>query len=190
MLKMILIEFRYTKVKGNTLRNKTNVTCALLVASTFLLALAPLAIGSSAATGSTSTTEIHGIWTVAYLNSTTLYTKGDWQYGAGSGPGNFTGALHGNAQGEFLTAYNTKTQVILFSGQIVCECTLFGKSGTVWISMIHGIDVNASDPSGKTSATFVITKATGGLAGLYGHGPMRTTTSSDDMNFTLWVGYR
>jgi Protein of unknown function (DUF3224) len=171
------------------MRKGTKVTCALLIASTFLLALAPAAIVSSASTGS-SLTEIHGVWTLAYLNSTTLYTKGNWQYGAGYGPGNITGAMHGNAQGEFLTAYNTKTQVIKFSGQIVCECTLFGKSGTVWIAMIHGIDVNASNPNGKTTATFVITEASGGLKGLYGSGKMKTTTSSDNMNFTMWVGFK
>jgi hypothetical protein len=168
--------------------NGTRVTCALLVASTFLLALAPAAVGSSAS--STSLTEIHGVWTVAYLNSTTLYTKGNWQYGAGSGPGNITGTMHGTAQGEFLTAYNTKTQVILFSGQIVCQCTLFGKQGTVWISMTHGIDHNASNPNGKTTATFEITEASGGLKGLYGSGQMKTTTSSDDMNFTMLVGFK
>lgn len=173
------------------MKNGSKATYSLLVATTFLLTLAPLALGSSAYTGSNSlTVQIHGIWTVAYLNSTTLYTRGNWQYGEGFGPGNITGALHGQAQGEFLTAYNTKTQVILFSGQIVCECTLFGKSGTVWISMNNGIDVNASNPNGKTTATFTITRASGGLKGLYGHGPMRTTTSSDDMNFTMWVGFR
>ena len=170
------------------MRYRTRITCALLFASSFLLAMAPAAIGSSASTG--GTTEIHGIWTVAYLNSTTLYTKGNWQYGEGFGPGNITGPLHGLAQGEFLTAFNTKTSVILFSGQIVCECTLFGKSGTVWISMNNGIDVNASNPNGRTTAEFTITRASGGLAGLYGSGPMRTTTSSDDMNFTLWVGFK
>jgi hypothetical protein len=172
------------------IRNSTRTTTALLLASTFLLALAPSAIGSSAYTGSSATTTIHGIWTVSNLTSTTLYTKGDWQYGAGSGPGNITGPLHGTAQGEFLTAYNTKTQVILFSGQIVCECSFAGKSGTVWISMTNGIDVNASNPSGRTTADFTITKASGGLTGLYGKGIMRTTTSSDDMNFTMTVGFR
>ncbi len=175
------------------MKNRTKVTFALLIASTFLLALAPSAIGSSTAySGSSSTTltKIHGIWTVTYLNSTTLYTKGNWQYGVGSGPGFIYGAMHGTAQGEFLTAYNTKTQVILFSGQIVCQCTLFGKHGTVWISMNHGIDVNASNPNGKTTATFTITNASGGLKGLYGFGPMHTTTSSDDMNFTMWVGFK
>jgi hypothetical protein len=170
------------------MRNRTKVTFALLLASTFLLALAPSAIGSSAATG--STTEIHGIWTLTYLNSTTLYTKGNWQYGAGSGPGFIYGAMHGTSQGEFLTAYNTKTQVIDFSGQIVCQCTLFGKHGTVWIAMNNGVDVNASNPNGKTTATFMITNASGGLKGLYGTGPMHTTSSSDDMNFTMWVGFK
>jgi len=171
------------------MRNKTRIY-ALLATSTFLLALTPLAIGSSASTGSSSLARIHGIWTVAYLNSTTLYTQGNWQYGAGSGPGNIIGPMHGNAQGVFLTAYNTKTQVILFTGQIVCECTLFGKSGTVWISMRNGIDVNASNPNGKTTATFTITEASGGLKGLYGSGPMKTTTDSDDMNFTMTVGFK
>ncbi len=170
-------------------RNKTRIY-ALLAASTFLLALASVAIVSSASTGSSSLTEIHGVWALNYLNSTTLYTQGNWAYGAGSGPGNITGIMHGNAQGEFLTAYNNKTQVILFSGQIVCECTLFGKSGTVWISMTHGIDVNSSNPNGKTTATFRITEASGGLKGLYGSGPMKTTTSSDDMNFTMSVGFK
>lgn len=172
------------------MKNGTKVTCALLIASTFLLALAPSAIGSSAATGSSSLTKIHGVWTVAYLSSTTLYTEGNWQYGAGSGPGNITGTMHGTAQGEFLTAYNTNTQVILFSGQIVCQCTLHGKQGTVWISMTNGIDVNASNPNGKTTATFTITEASGGLKGLYGSGKMKTTTSSDDMNFTMLVGFK
>jgi hypothetical protein len=170
------------------MKSKTRIY-ALLAASTFLLALVPLTIGSSASTASSSLTRIHGIWALNYLNSTTLYTQGDWQYGAGSGPGNITGAMHGNAQGEFLTAYNTKTQVIIFSGQIVCECTLSGKTGTVWISMTHGIDVNASNPSGKTTATFMITEASGGLSGLHGSGPMKTSTSSDDMNFTMSVGF-
>ena len=170
-------------------RNKTRIY-ALLAASTFLLALVPLAIGSSAATNSSGLTKIHGIWTVAYLNSTTLYTQGNVQYGAGSGPGNITGPLHGNAQGVFLTAYNNKTQVITFTGQIVCECTLSGKSGTVWISMTNGVDVNASNPNGKTTATLTITQATDGLKGLYGSGPMKTTTSSDEMNFTMSVGFK
>jgi hypothetical protein len=171
------------------MRNKTKIY-ALLAASTFLLALAPLAIGSGASTSSSALTKIHGIWALNYLNSTTLYTQGNWAYGAGSGPGNITGAMHGNAQGEFLTAYNNKTQVIIFSGQIVCECTLSGKSGTVWISMTNGRDVNASNPNGKTTATFTITEASGGLAGLHGSGPMKTTSSSDDMNFTMSVGFK
>ncbi len=172
------------------LRNTTKVICALLVTSTFLLALAPSALGSAAYTRSSSTTEIHGIWTVTYLNSTTLYTKGNIQYGVGTGPGFIYGPLHGIAQGEFLTAYNTKTAVILFSGQIVCECTFMGKQGTVWISMNHGIDHNASNPNGKTTAELTITEATGGLTGLYGSGPMKTTTSSDNMNFTMRVGFQ
>jgi hypothetical protein len=172
------------------LRNGTKMTYALLVTSTFLLALAPLAIGSSASTGSASLTKIHGIWTVPVLNSTTLYTKGNWQYGSGSGPGSITGPLHGTAQGVFLTAYNTKTQIIKFTGQIVCQCSLFGKHGTVWITMTDGIDHNASDPNGKTTATLTITMASGGLKGLYGSGPMKTTTSSDMMNFTMLVGFR
>jgi len=170
-------------------RNKTRIY-AMLAVSTFLLALAPLAIGTSGSTASSSLAKIHGIWTVEYLNATTLYTQGNWQYGAGTGPGNITGALHGTAQGEFLTAYNTQTQVIIFSGQIVCECSLFGRSGTVWITMTNGIDVNSSNPNGKTTATFTITEASGGLTGLYGTGPMKTTTSSDDMNFTMLVGFR
>jgi len=173
------------------MRNRTKVTFALLLASTFLLALAPSAIGSSTAYAgsSTSLTEIHGSWFLTYLNSTTLYTKGNWQYGSGYGSGFIYGKMHGTSQGEFLTAYNTKTQVILFSGQILCQCTLFGKHGTVWISMNNGKDVNASNPNGKTTATFVITNASGGLKGLYGSGPMKTTTSSDYMNFTMWVGF-
>ena len=172
------------------LGNRTKVISALLLASTFLLALAPSAFASSAYTNSSSLTKIHGIWTVAYLNSTTIYTQGNWQYGAGSGPGNITGPLHGTAQGVFLTAYNNKTQVIDFTGQIVCQCHYSGKSGTVWISMTNGVDVNASNPNGKTTATLTITNAQGGLKGLYGTGPMKTTTSSDDMNFTLWVGFK
>lgn len=56
--------------------------------------------------------------------------------------------------------------------------------------MTNGIDVNASNPNGKTTATFTITEASGGLKGLYGSGKMKTTTSSDDMNFTMLVGFK
>jgi len=161
----------------------------LVVASVFLLALAP-ATTSFAATNApqSSTFKVQGIWTVYYLNSTVFKTIGNWQYGAGWGPGKITGGIHGaNAFGTFLTAFNTKTGVILFTGQIVCQCTIHGKSGTLWITMIHGIDHNANNPNGKTTAELVITNASGGLAGTTGHGPMRTTTSSDDMNYTMWV---
>jgi Protein of unknown function (DUF3224) len=171
------------------MRNATKLTWTLLLASTFLLALTPSALASSAATGASSLKTIHGIWTVSNLTSVTLYTQGNWQYGAGYGAGNITGPLHGTSQGEFLTAYNTKTQVIDFTGQIVCQCSYSGKHGTVWISMTNGVDVNASNPNGKTTATFTITKATNGLKGLHGTGPMKTTTSSDDMNFTMSIGF-
>lgn len=169
------------------MKDKTKAMSALLVASVFLLALGPATVSSFAATGSSSTITVSGIWTLDYLNSTTLKTIGNWQYGAGSGPGKFTGGAHGQAFGEFLTAYNTKTAVILFTGQIVCVCTIRGHSGTLWISMIHGIDHNANNPNGKTTAEFIITNSAGGLAGTTGHGPMKTTTSSDDMNFTMWI---
>ena len=125
---------------------------------------------------------------VTALNSTVLYTQGNIQYGAGSGIGPFTGGIHGaHSEGEFLTSYNMKTGVILFTGQIHCVCTIQGKSGGLWISMIHGIDVNANDPNGKTTAEFVIVGASGGLKGTTGRGPMVTTTSSNDMNFTMTI---
>ena len=171
------------------LKQNSKVISALLLATTFLLALGPSAVAASASTGSSSTVKITGIWSLTSFNSTVLSTQGNIQYGAGVGVGPITGQMHGSSQGEYLTAYNMKTQVILFTGQIHCICTIFGKTGSVWISMIHGIDHNASDPNGKTTAEFVISSASGGLKGLKGHGPMVTTTSSDDMNFTLWITF-
>jgi Protein of unknown function (DUF3224) len=171
------------------MKDKTKAMSALVVASVFLLALGPATMSSFASTGasSSSTFKVSGIWTLEYLNSTVFQTKGNWQYGGGTGPGKMTGGIHGTADGEFLTAFNMKTGVILFTGQIVCVCTIHGKSGTLWISMIHGIDHNAYNPNGKTTAEFVITEASGALAGTTGHGPMKTTTSSDDMNYTMWI---
>jgi hypothetical protein len=160
---------------------------ALIVAAVFLLALAPAALTTNASTGS-RVIEVKGIWTVTGLNSTVLYQKGDIQYGAGSGVGPMTGGIHGpHSQGEFLTKFNLDSGIITFTGQIHCVCTIAGRTGNLWISFIHGIDVNAYNPNGKTTAEFVIVGAGQGLKGVTGYGPMKTTTSSDDMNYTMWI---
>jgi hypothetical protein len=80
-----------------------------------------------------------------------------------------------------------QTGRITFTGQIHCYCTIDGLSGNLWISMIHGIDVNANNPNGKTTAEFVIVGAGQGLAGATGSGPMVTTTQSNYMNYTMSV---
>jgi len=169
------------------LKQNTKVISAVLLATTFLLALGPAALTASASTGSSSTIKVTGIWSLTTFTSTVLYTKGNIQYGAGIGNGTMTGGVRGDAPGEYLTKLNLKTGVILFTGQIHCVCTIDGKKGNLWISMIHEIDHNANNPNGKTTAEFVIVGASGGLKGTTGHGPMVTTTSSNDMNFTMWI---
>jgi hypothetical protein len=163
--------------------------CGILIAATFVLALGSTALSASASTGSTSKTiEVKGSWILTSFHSVTFYTKDGIQYGAGYGTGPMTGGIHGkNSQGEYLTAFNLKTGVILFTGQIHCVCTIDGKTGDLWISMINGIDHNAYNPNGKTTADFVIVGASEGLEGTTGHGPMLTTTSSNMMNYTMFI---
>jgi Protein of unknown function (DUF3224) len=178
----------YTKVRGMELKQSTKVICAILIAATFLLAIGPAALSASAATGATSATiKVSGVWTLTKFHSVVFYTKDGIQYGAGYGTGPITGGIRGSSQGEYLTAFNLKTGVILFTGQIHCECTIDGKTGSLWISMINGVDHNANKPNGKTTAEFVIVGASGQLKGTTGRGPMVTTTSSDDMNFTMLI---
>jgi Protein of unknown function (DUF3224) len=170
------------------MNGKNKTISAVLLASVFLLTLAPAALTATASSGtSASTIKVHGIWTLTSFNSTVLKTVHHVQYGAGVGVGFITGGIHGSSVGEYLTEYYEKTGIILFTGQIQCTCTIQGHHGQLWISFFHGIDHNANNPNGKTTAEYVIVGASGGLAGTTGHGPMVTTTSSDDMNFTMWI---
>jgi hypothetical protein len=174
-------------VQEKKLVRNTKIIYALLVASVFLLALAPAALTSNASTGS-KVIEVKGIWIVNALNSTVLYQKNEVQYGAGWGVGPMTGGIHGaHSQGEFLTKFNLDTGVITFTGQIHCVCTIAGRTGNLWIAFIHGKDVNAYVANGKTTAEFQIVGAGQGLAGVTGYGPMKTTTSSNLMNYTMWI---
>ncbi len=169
------------------LTRRTKMLTGILVAATVLLVIAPN-LFASASSGRSSRIVVTGTWQLTSFNSTTFYTQNGIQYGAGWGIGPFLGGIQGaNSQGEYLTAYNLATGVITFTGQIHCVCTIAGRTGDFWISMTNGIDQNASDPNGKTTAEFAIVGASGGLAGVTGSGPMVTTTSSNDMNFTMVI---
>lgn len=172
-------------------RRKKVLTGILVAAATMLLIIVPNVFASASSGSAGTRIEVKGIWELTSFNSTTFYTQNGIQYGAGVGIGPFLGGIHGaNSQGEYLTAYNLATQVITFTGQIHCICTIDGRTGNLWISMINGIDRNASNPNGKTTAEFVIVGASGGLKGTTGYGPMVTTTSSNDMNYTMFIHLR
>ena len=167
---------------------RKSVRNGFLVFAAFALMFAPVfatTLVSSAA--APKTLHVHGIWSLSSFNSTVLKTVGNIQYGAGVGVGPLTGGIHGSTAGTYLTRYNMKTQVILFTVSIVCTCTVDGRSGTLWISGTNGIDHNASDPNGKTTANLAIVGAQGGLKGITGTGRFVTTTSSNDMNYTMTV---
>jgi hypothetical protein len=171
------------------MNRKTKAICVTLISATLLLALGSSALSASAASSSSfRTIEVKGIWILTSFHSVTFYTQNGVQYGAGFGTGPMTGGIHGkNSQGEYLTAFHLNTGVIIFTGQIHCVCTIDGKTGDIWISMTNGIDHNANNPNGRTTAEFVIVGASGELAGTTGQGPMVTTTSSNLMNYTMTI---
>jgi hypothetical protein len=165
-------------------RSKRVLSVVLVAAALFLLVASPTIISQVQGT-QTKSIKVTGIFALPHFTSTAIQTIGNIQYGAGSGWGPMTGGMHGDQQTEFLTKYNTQTGVIIFTGQIHCVCTIDGKTGNIWISMTHGIDVNANNANGKTTGDLTIVGASEGLSGVTGSGTFVTTTSSADQNYTM-----
>jgi hypothetical protein len=166
-------------------KNAKIATCMSISGIALLLLLAPSVIGlpiSSATVARTS-----GVWSLPNFNATTLKTSGDHQYIASYGSGPIKGGIVGQTTASLLLDYNTKTNVIIFTGQIECVCTVDGRSGILWIAITNGIDHNASNPNGRTTADLLIVGSSGGLAGTTGQGVENTTTSSPNMDYAMKI---
>jgi hypothetical protein len=165
-------------------RKKTKVVMSAVLAIGALAILAApsiFAIPASFATVARGS----GVWTLSNFNGGDITTgNAQYEYSYGSGP--ITGGITGTTTAALLLDVRT-SGAVYFTGQIECVCTVDGKSGILWIAITNGFDVNFNDPNGATTANLVVVGSSGGLAGSTGFGSFSTTTSSDNMYYTIFV---
>jgi hypothetical protein len=169
------------------LKQRKIVISVLLVAVAVSLFVVPSIVAAQFASGSGSQIEVRGIWSLPNFNATTLRNVANVSNIASYGSGPITGGIKGQTAAALLLKSENKAEVILFTGQIYCSCTVGGKSGDLWIAIVNAIDHNSSDPNGATTGELTIVGSQYGLAGTTGHGSFVTTTSSADMNYTMWI---
>jgi hypothetical protein len=171
-------------------RNKVKNGLWLAVGALLLLApsIAPsFAVPAVAGPGSVIT--VRGIWELPNFAASSLVNQSIYQYEASYGSGPFTGGITGNSTAALLLQINNDTSVVTFTGQIFCVCKIAGRTGPLWISLTNGVDVNFSNPNGKTTGDLTVINSKGGLSGITGSGKFVTTTSSDEMNYTMTIRF-